>query len=162
MYSSLYPSIILENNLAPNTQIGRIIIEDSNDPMKPFSLNEHPDMYSSKDEVAKYSRGGEFLENYISGDIMEFCRRWMQLGDIYQCMDDIREYFKFNPSYGRGIDDEGSNQQAVFFTRDNMIDAINFVDPDYNLDSTGLIFYGNLDNKVKKNLSKEIEKGAFL
>ena len=117
VYSSLYPSIILENNLAPNTQVGRIIIEDPDDPMKPFSLNEHPDMYSSGDEVAKYSRGGEFLENMISGNVMEFCRRWMQLGDINQCMDDIREYFKYNPSYGRGIDDEGSNQQAIFFRK---------------------------------------------
>ena len=119
-------------------------------------------MYSSGDEVAKYSRGGEFLENMISGNVMEFCRRWMRLGDINQCMDDIREYFKYNPSYGRGIDDEGSNQQAIFFTRDNMIDAVNFVEKDYNLDTTGLIFYDNLDNDIKKDLSEEIKKGAFL
>lgn len=160
-YSSLYPSIILENNLAPNTQIGRIIIEDPNDPDKPFSLNEHPDMYSSKDDVAKYSRGGEFLENMISGNILEFCRRWMRLGNVYDCMDDIREYFKFNPSYGRGIDDEGLNQQAIYFVKDNMIDAISFNENNYGNNSTGFYLYGTLDNEVKGNLKETIEKEAF-
>ena len=39
---------------------------------------------------------------------------------------------------------------------------IDFVEKDYNLDATGLIFYGNLDNDIKKDLSEEIKKGAFL
>ena len=164
-YSSLYPSIILENNLAPNTQIGRIIIEDPNDPTKSFSLNEHPDMYSSKGEIAKYSRGGEFLENMISGNILEFCRRWMKLGDIHQCIDDIIEYFKFNPSHGI-IPNEGDiknkQYQAIYFTCDNMIDAIKFLDNSYIADNTGMTFYDNLDKDVKENLKENIKKGAFL
>ena len=72
LYSSLYPSIILENNIAPNTQVGRIIIEDPDDPNRKFSLCEHPDMFASDDSDAKYSRGGEFLENLMSGNPLEF------------------------------------------------------------------------------------------
>lgn len=161
-YSSLYPSIILENNLAPNTQIGKIIIEYLEDPAKPFSLNEHQDMYSSGDETAKYSRGGEFLENLISGNILEFCRRWMMLGDIYQCMDDIREYFKYNPSYGREIDDEGLDQQSIYFTRDNFINAITLNENNYNMNQNALIMYNPLDKETKKNLIENIKKGAFM
>ena len=76
-------------------------------------------------------------------------------------MDDIREYFKFNPSYGRGIDDEGINQQAIYFVKDNMIDAISFNENNYGNNSTGFYLYGTLDNEVKGNLKETIEKEAF-
>ena len=44
----------------------------------------------------------------------------------------------------------------------DLISKLYSLEKDYNLDATGLIFYGNLDNDIKKNLSEEIKKGAFL
>lgn len=159
LYSSLYPSIILENNLAPNTQIGKIIIEDTENPERRFSLCEHQDMYSSDEEVAKYSRGGEFLENYMSGNPLEFARRWLGLGDIYQVVDDIREFYKYNGYRGRNID--YSFKDAIYFTDKNKgIEVISFGDS-YMM-SPVVTFQNHLDEDTMKSLKANIEKEAMM
>ena len=155
-YSSLYPSIILENNLAPNTQIGKILIEDPNDPRKSFSLNEHPDMYSSSDEIAKYSRGGEFLENLMSGNPLEFGRRWMGLGDVYDVIDDIKEYYRFNGYIGRPIDHKIN--ESIYFVKGDHIEALEY----YTHRPSGIIFDSVLDLHTKEQLIDEVRKGALL
>lgn len=157
-YSSLYPSIILENNLAPNTQIGKIIIEDPEDPNKKISLNEHQNMYSSDDEIAKYSRGGEFLENLMSGNPLEFCRRWMMLGSIYDVLEDIREYYKYNKYIGKPL--EYGNKDVVYYTKDKGFDCVEFY-KDYTYDSV-VSFQNTLDNTTKKDIKENIRKGAIL
>lgn len=158
LYSSLYPSIILENNLAPNTQIGRLIIEDKDNPERMFSLNEHQDMYSSEDETARYSRGGEFLENYMSGNPLEFARRWLGLGDVFQVLEDIREFYKFNGYTGRGIDYD--NKEAVYFVKPGNSEALIF-EENY-MGQQALEFQNRLDVATKQNLEEEIRKGALL
>ena len=111
-FSSLYPSIILQFNLAPNTQIGRIVIPEQ------VHDKEHHAMYSSDEyDVAKYSRGGEFLDNYMSQNILEFANRWLHLGDIYDVIDDIREYYNFNKYSGRPIDWDPRN--VFYSTKEN-------------------------------------------
>lgn len=158
-YSSLYPSIILEFNLAPNTQIGRIIIEYKDDPTKPFGLNEHPDMYSSDDNTAKYSRGGEFLENYMCNSPMEFGRRWMGLGDVYSVIEDLTEFFKFNGVHGVPIGIKF--QDAIYFTNGvDKIDAISF-EENY-MGKSPILFDQTLDPNVKKTLLDKITEGALL
>lgn len=158
LYSSLYPSIILENNLAPNTQIGRLIIEDKDNPERMFSLNEHQDMYSSEDETARYSRGGEFLENYMSGNPLEFARRWLGLGDVFQVLEDIREFYKFNGYTGRGIDYD--NKEAVYFVKPGGSEALVF-EENY-MGAPAVTFQNRLDVKTKEDLEEEIRKGALL
>lgn len=158
-YSSLYPSNILENNLAPNTQIGKIVIEDPNDPNKAFSLNEHQDMFSSDEEVAKYSRGGEFIDNLITGNILEFCRRWLGLGDIFDVLNDIQEYYSYNKQYGLPL---FGQDNPVYFTKSSMIDAIIIEDnPAYSM-RPALNFYNSLDNNIKDTLIEKIKLGAIL
>ena len=157
-YSSLYPSIILENNLAPNTQIGKILIEDPTNPSKTFSLEEHQDMYSSSDEIARYSRGGEFLENLMCNNPLEFGRRWMRLGDIHQVIEDMREYYQFNGYTGMPID----NDEIVYFVKDSMVDVVTIEDGQYMISKQVLTFDAPLTNERRDNLRQDIMKDSLL
>lgn len=82
-YKSLYPSIMLEFNIAPNTQVGRIII--------PEKVYEHENVYKLDEE--KYSRGGEFVENMVTNNEIEFCKRWFNLAGIEEFLEDINEFY---------------------------------------------------------------------
>lgn len=91
-FKSLYPSITLEDNIASNTQIGRLNIEDK--------VYEFENPYSIEESL--YSRGGEFIENLVTDNIIEFCRRWLHFAGIKEFIDDINEYFcnkSFNNRY---------------------------------------------------------------
>lgn len=81
-YKSLYPSIVLEFNIAPNTQIGRIDIPDK--------------IYANENAFNndKYFRGGEFIENMVCDNIIEFCHRWLHLANFKEALDDMNEYFR--------------------------------------------------------------------
>ena len=54
VYKSLYPSIMSEFNIAPNTQIGRIEINSK--------VYNNENTYKIPEE--KYSRGGEFIDKW--------------------------------------------------------------------------------------------------
>ena len=157
-YSSLYPSIVLENNMAPNTQYGRIIIEDESDINKTYSRNEHQDMFSNDDDPVKYSRGGEFLDNLMTSNILEFCWRWLNLGDIYDVESDIKEFYNFN-SYNNGPSIDTSLKDAVYFTKSKMTQA--FIENNYNA-SSAIIFDIALDKSISDNIIEDIKKGAIL
>lgn len=148
----------MENNLAPNTQVGRIIIEDPNDPNKSFGKNEHPDMFSNDDEEAKYSRGGEFLDNMMTDNVLEFCWRWMGLGNVFEVIEDIKEFYKFNGYNGKAIDAQPGD--AIWFSKDKSIEALKFREG-YSLESA-LILNDELDKETKDKLKEEIKKGAIL
>ena len=80
-FSSLYPSTERQNNMAPNTQIGRIIIDHKvHDKENPFNYEE-------------YVGGGQFIEDFISQNYIEFCQRWLHLAGFQEMIEDIREYF---------------------------------------------------------------------
>ena len=79
----MYPSITLEFNIAPNTQIGKIIIDEK--------VYENENMYNVEKE--KYSRGGEFIENMVTDNEIEFCKRWFHLAGFNELLDDANEYF---------------------------------------------------------------------
>ena len=89
-YKSLYPSIDIENNIASNTQIGKIVIEDK--------VFENENRFCDD----KYSRGGEFIENLVCDNIIEFSSRWLHLATFTELLNDIQEYYstKFDTSYG--------------------------------------------------------------
>lgn len=144
--------------MAPNTQIGRIIIEDKNNPDKTFSLNEHPDMYSSDDETAKYSRGGEFLENMMCNNPLEFGRRWLGLGDVFQVLADLKEFFTHNRYYGKPVDYDF--RDTVYFVRSKDIDVITIDDRYQN--GNVLEFNNKLSKEESDRLVEEIGKGALL
>ena len=151
-FSALYPSICLEFNLAPNTQIGRLVIPEQ------IHDQEHSTMYTSDEDSANYSRGGEFLDNMMSGNILEFCRRWLGLGDIYDVINDIGEYFNFNKYYGKPMN---WNPRSVMYEvrDDSMIDV--FIPNNYS-EQPVFISDNTLDSGYKKNLLEEVKKNGII
>lgn len=91
-YKSLYPSILMEFNISPNTQIGRIDI--------PQRIYVNENVYRNP----KYSRSGEFIENMVSDNWIEFCHRWFHLANVEEFLQDMREYFDANKVYGSRMD----------------------------------------------------------
>lgn len=89
-YKSLYPSIMIEFNIAPNTQIGRIMID--------HQIYDHENTY--KIPTDQYSRGGEFVDNMVVDNEIEFCKRWFKLGGIKEVIEDIDEFY-MNKGFGK-------------------------------------------------------------
>lgn len=89
-YKALYPNIILEFGIAPNTLIGYIHI-----PVKIYD-GENGNMNP------KYSRGGEFIENMVCDNVIEFAHRWFHLAGVSEFIEDWKEYNnKFNTNYSQ-------------------------------------------------------------
>lgn len=95
-YKALYPSTCIQNNMGPNTQIGKIKIN------QPVHELENP----FKNPF--YDRGGQFLEDYTSDDVLEFTSRWFGFATYKELLDDIIEYYtllsrSINPIYINGL-----------------------------------------------------------
>ena len=73
-----------EFGIAPNTQIGKIIIPDK--------IYDGENAYHNDPE--RYSRGGEFIENMVTDNYIEFCHRWFKLAGFEEMIDDIDEFFE--------------------------------------------------------------------
>lgn len=104
-YKSLYPSILREFNMAPNTQIGMVHIDKKI----------HDKENRCKDD--KYSRAGQFMEDLQSNVWLEFAYRWFHLADYASLYDDVIHYF-------RNI--EMSNRGICRYTPDGLDNAIEF------------------------------------
>lgn len=80
-YKALYPSEIRENNMAPNTQIGKIIIDNQ--------------IYADEDvfDSDTFDRGGKFIEDLQSGVYLEFGRRWLGLPTYAELYKDIQLFY---------------------------------------------------------------------
>lgn len=114
---------MLEFNIAPNTQIGRIVID--------HKVYEHENAYNVEEE--KYSRGGEFLENFNTDNIIEFSKRWLHLGGFREVLHDIDEYYA---RYNLG------NYQNLYYSRSPIVPVLD----------------GNESNTLdKSNVHKPIE-----
>ena len=42
----------------------------------------------------KYSRAGEFIENLVTDNEIEFCKRWFHLAGFNELLEDANEYFE--------------------------------------------------------------------
>lgn len=154
-YKSLYPSITLENNMAPNTQIGRYELPE------PISYMEHPDMYSSDEDAVNYSRAGEFLENMMSGNHLEFCKRWLHLGDFKDVVHDMIEYFD-GKNHVPEVPINLSPNDVIYFSGKNNIDVVNFVDQSYCEGIHNVLFFYNDLDTPKEEIISNIRKKAFI
>ena len=105
-YKRLYPSLLQEFNMAPHTQIGKVIIKDP--------------PYKDPDEV-RLDPGASFCENLTSYNFIEFCHRWLNLANAEQLTQDINEYFtKYRtPIYKLGK----YNQGSLPYDRESMVVA---------------------------------------
>lgn len=80
-YKSLYPSCELEDNIAPNTQIGKITFKDK--------VYENENV--AKEE--KYERTGEYIENLMCQNNIEFAVRYFKYASFREFIDeDLPEY----------------------------------------------------------------------
>lgn len=213
-YKALYPSSIEEQNIAPNTQVGRLDIANkwkaiyhynNNGTKKDIELwifdpgNAHdfpflevdvkegknrkkkiiyPTVYLYLDEnLTKpidvtgdgtnalvyhqenfttlyynrvyenensylnelYTRSGEFLENMVTDNVIEFAHRWFNLGNIQDLLDDINEYYQANcksySSYGYWQEYNIREHQLVVTPmidlQDDKLKPIFFIDNDH-------------------------------
>ena len=80
-YKALYPSIIDENNMAPNTQRGKVLFPEQLDPKENRFNN------------ATFDRSVWFIEDLNSGDYLNFCQRYLNLASYEEMFDDIEEFF---------------------------------------------------------------------
>lgn len=131
-YASLYPSIIREFNIAPNTQIGMIIID------RVFNSLEN---IRSNNTVA-----GAFIEDIQSQVWLEFCTRWLFLADYATLYHEVEIFFteRVNPIYGlKSYTREGYIIPVTFMNKDLLISPVEFnidqpkypdiyVEPDWN------------------------------
>ena len=117
---------MLEFNVSPNTQVGRVMID--------HQVYDNENAYKIEDD--KYSRGGEFLENFVTDNIIEFSKRWLHLAGFKEILEDINEYYsRFN--IGTYQDMYYSNSPIVpvlngndteILNTDKVTDAIEFSD----------------------------------
>lgn len=153
-YAKLYPSCIEENNISSNTQIGKIIID------KQVSKYEHTDMYTAHDEeddISRYSRGGEFLENIMSGNMITFFHKWFNLANFSELIEDMKDMFPDN-NY------ESMDSSPIWFTDENSIDAIDFINSMYSGDvyKEAINFIYSLEDSEKENYINKIKEHALL
>ena len=80
-YKSLYPSILREFNIAPNTQIGQLQLPDK--------------IHDKENRIldSKWLRAGEFMEDLQSHVWIEFCARWFHMAGYEELYDDIIYYY---------------------------------------------------------------------
>ena len=136
-YKSLYPSIMSEFNIAPNTQIGRIEI--------PVKVYENENLYNI--EADKYSRGGEFIENLVTDNMIEYCHRWFHLANFEEILEDIDEFYN-NLNLGRFSNLEAVFNSPIVPTSSGIQKPVQFDQP---LVTPPVIFYNNRDPKYNYN-----------
>lgn len=110
-YSSLYPSINREFNIAPNTQIGMIIID------REFS---HMEFVRSNNTVA-----GAFAEDIQSQVWLEFAHRWFNLADFTTLYHEVEEFFLtvMNPIHGLRIYNRNGLIEPMTFINKSLINS---------------------------------------
>lgn len=70
----------MEYNIAPNTQLGFIEI--------PNQIYDDENAYKGD----KYVRSGEYIENLVCDNVVEFCKRWLHLAGFKEFLEDWAEY----------------------------------------------------------------------
>jgi hypothetical protein len=90
-YARLYPSVLQEFNMAPNTQVGKLEILEQ--------VHDKENRYNNPD----YTRGGAFIEDLQSGVYLEFASRWFHLAGYEELYDDIIEYYNTIKNSARSL-----------------------------------------------------------
>lgn len=141
-YKSLYPSIARENNLAPNTIVSKITI--------PHKI--HKKENTNHNEF--YDRGGAYIEDLMSQNYIEFSHRWLNLANVNEMIEDLKEYFERKPFYNMSSIDEINHP---------VLTPIQFVDKDKYVYSP-IVFYdeSNEEKDIEYRIPKEIDFSYYL
>lgn len=142
-YSSLYPSIIRQYNIAPNTQIGKIQIIDSCNNIDSLRVY-------NKAHLEKWTKEIAFMEDIQSQNWIEFCYRWFGLSSYRDLYHEIEVIFEtiLHPSNGlRTYDRNGC--QFVFYDNANH--------PKYNNKCIEDVFIFDNENHDEKYIKPDKE-----
>ena len=90
-YTALYPSTNIQNNMAPNTMIGKIILPDQ------INIDENKFMSES------FDRSTSFIEDMLSCNWIDFMHRWYGLPSYEEMYDLIYKYFSSIKNSARGL-----------------------------------------------------------
>lgn len=136
-FKSLYPSLIHQFNLALNTMIGKIIIDDK--------------VYDKENEfnLKIFDRGSKFIEDYITQNILIFCSRWLNLANYNELCDDVEEYIHSNTLYNNRLydyngnlipikllDDSNKLNEHILFNNENYLrNVIHFINKDEEINN---------------------------
>ena len=80
-YKAMYPSISIENNFSPHTQIGKIEIPDK--------IYEHENRLG----IEVWNRSEEYSEAITTQNILLLCSRWFRLANYRELIHDVEEYY---------------------------------------------------------------------
>jgi len=105
-FSAMYPHIIIAFNIERHTMISKIIIpeftEDRYDHF--FVSDEIVDIVYDEDAEEEdkefnigYDSGKDFLDNYLTGDILSMGTKWFNLPDVNEVNELMKERFKIKP-----------------------------------------------------------------
>ena len=81
-YKALYPSIIAESNMAPNTMVGKVFFPEQLDPKENRFNNEY------------FDRSVWFMEDLVSGNVLDFCQRYLGMMSYEQMYYSVLRYFR--------------------------------------------------------------------
>ena len=81
-YSSLYPSIIEQNNMSPATMYGKILFDQQVDPKENRFNN------------PTFDRSLWFIEDLLTHNTIDFCHRYLSMPDYEEMYNLIIEYFR--------------------------------------------------------------------
>ena len=90
-YKALYPSEIDQNNMAPNTQLGKIILPEKLDSKENRFNNNY------------FDRTVWFIEDLMSGDALNFCQRYLHLLSYQEMYEYIIWYYNNIKNAQRGL-----------------------------------------------------------
>ena len=110
-YSSLYPSVIRQFNIAPNTQIGMVVIHEA------VFANEN------KSNLDNWTRSLAFMEDLQSRVWLEFCTRWFHLPNYTELYHEVELFFKTKAVPVNGL---------RYRDRNGLIIPMDFFDTNYN------------------------------
>lgn len=103
----MYPHIIIAFNIERHTMIGKIIIVDINedaydhvfvdDEIIDVSTDEDSDSEEEKEFNIGYDSGKDFLDNYLTGDILSIGHKWFNLPNTTTIHDRFKKRFNIKP-----------------------------------------------------------------
>lgn len=110
-YKSLYPSLMREFNMAHNTQVGRIVIDEQIYPNENRFKDDH------------WNRSTEFIENLHSHVWLEFCHRWLNLANYAELYNDIEDFYTNvkAPSVYKWYNKETGLREVIHFRNKDLL-----------------------------------------
>ena len=100
MYASLYPNLIIQFNIAMNTQIGMVIIPDK--------IHDE----ENRRHLEHWTRSGAFFEDLHTHNWIMVGKRWFGLCGIMELVDHVNWYFNniLRPTNMYGFDNNTTRQ----------------------------------------------------